>query len=87
MYNAAGEFLQALFIARWKYPIAFDKWIKEQIVEILGLPELYPRFVDLLSIKNFESSEIEDKADSLHEMLNEYCIEGTSSNRVPGTDP
>lgn len=74
LYNASGEFLQALFIARRKYPIAYDKWIKEQLVEILGLPDLYPRFVDLLSIKDFESSEIKNKADSLHDMFNEYCM-------------
>ena len=37
LYNAAGEFLQALFIARRTYPIAYDKWIKEQLEEILGL--------------------------------------------------
>ncbi len=74
LYNATGEFLQALFIARRKYPIAYDKWIREQIVEILGLPNLYPRLVDLLSIKDFESTEMKEKADTLHDMFNEYCV-------------
>ncbi|HIJ64643.1 MAG TPA: hypothetical protein HPP77_01725 [Candidatus Hydrogenedentes bacterium] len=81
LYNAAGEFLQTLFIARRKYPIAYDKWIREQLVEILGLPDLYPRFVNLLSIKDFESSEIRDKADALHDMFDEYCMKEIPSNR------
>lgn len=87
LYNAAGEFLQALFITRCKYPIAYDKWIKEQLVEILGLPELYPRFVDLIAIRDFESSEIKDKADSLYDMFHEYCMEGLPSNNSMQATP
>lgn len=82
LYNAAGEFLQALFIARYKYPIAYEKWIKEQLVEILEFPDLYPRFVDLLSIKDFESSKMKEKADSLLHMYNEYCVEDILSNKT-----
>ena len=80
LYNAAGEFLQTLFIARRKYPIAYDKWIEEQLVEILVIPELYPRFIDLHSIRVFESSEIRDKAESLRDMFDEYCREEIPSN-------
>jgi len=38
LYDAFREFLQALFIARRTYPIAYDKWIREQIEEILVCP-------------------------------------------------
>lgn len=86
LYNAAGEFLQALFIARYKYPIAYDKWIKEQLVEILGFPDLYPRFVDLLSIKDFASSKMKEKADSLLHMYNEYCVKNILSNKTDAGD-
>ncbi len=41
LYNAHQEFLQALFISRRTYPIVYNKWIHEQIVDILHLPELY----------------------------------------------
>ena len=75
LYNAAGEFLQALFIARRTYPVAYDKWIKEQFEEILELPELYPRFVELHSISNFESAELTHKAEALREMFTEYCAQ------------
>ena len=72
-YDAFREFLQALFIARRIYPIAYDKWIQEQIVEILGLPKLYERLLRLFEIRNFESHEILDKANTLRNLLNEYA--------------
>jgi hypothetical protein len=73
LYNAFSEFLQALFISRRVYPIAYDKWIREQIVEILGLPELYPRLARLFEFENFESLEVVAKADELEQLLDGYC--------------
>jgi hypothetical protein len=73
-YNAYREFLQALFIARRTYPIAYDKWICEQVVEILGLPGLYERLPHLFEIRKFESGEIGQKAEELRDMLEEYCV-------------
>lgn len=72
-YDAFREFLQALFIARRTYPIAYDKWIQEQIVKILGLPKLYEQLLHLFEIRNFESSEILDKANTLRRLLNEHA--------------
>ena len=71
-YDAFREFLQALFIARRTYPIAYDKWIQEQIVEILGLPDLYQQLLHLFEIGNFESHEVLDKANILRDLLDEY---------------
>ncbi len=73
LYNSYQEFLQALFIARRTYPIAYNKWIREQVEEILGLPELYAQLTHLLEIQNFESNEIADKAKELEELLDRYC--------------
>ena len=73
LYNAFQEFLQALFIARRTYPIAYNKWIREQIVDILGLPELYAQLPRLLEIKQFESQEIAHKAAILEQLLDEYA--------------
>jgi hypothetical protein len=75
LYNAFGEFLQALFIARRVYPIAYDKWICEQIEEILGLPELYRQLPALLEIPHFESREHAVKAETLRRLLHEYTDE------------
>ena len=72
-YDAFREFLQALFIARRTYPIAYDKWIQEQIVEILGLSKLYQQLLHLFEIHNFESHEILDKTNILRDLLDEYA--------------
>jgi len=72
-YNALGGFLQSLFISKRVYPIAYDKWVKEQLVEILGLPEVYQTLVDLMTMRRFESDELVGKASSLEEMLRHYC--------------
>jgi predicted nucleotidyltransferase len=73
LYNAYREFLQALFIARRTYPIAYNKWIHEQVVEILDLPELYEQLPRLFEIKQFESYEIADKAKVLENLLEKYA--------------
>lgn len=73
LYNAYREFLQALFIARRTYPIAYNKWIQEQVEEILGLPELYEQLSHLFEIKQFESDEIADKAKEVEQLLEEYA--------------
>jgi predicted nucleotidyltransferase len=72
LYNAFGEFLQALFILRRIYPIAYDKWVREQIVDILGLPELYAQLPRLFEIQHFESREIANKAETLKQLLEQY---------------
>lgn len=73
LYNAYREFLQALFIARRTYPIAYNKWIHEQVVEILGLPELYEQLIHLFEIRKFESDEIADKANEVEQLLEKYA--------------
>jgi predicted nucleotidyltransferase len=72
LYDAFKEFLQALFISRRVYPIAYDKWIREQIEEILGLPELYGQLPKLFEIKHFESQEITRKAKDLGNLSKMY---------------
>jgi len=75
LYHALQEFLQALFISRRIYPIAYDKWIQEQIEEILDMPELYSQFVSLLEIAHFESHEIALKARQLEDLFHKYVLE------------
>jgi hypothetical protein len=69
LYHAFGEFLQALFISRKVYPIAYDKWVKEEVAEILGLPELYDQLPHLFEIQKFESRELTEKAQQLESLL------------------
>lgn len=72
LYDAFGEFLQALFIARRVYPIAYDKWIREQVEEILGLPDLYVQLPRILEIRQLESREIVDKGEQVRALLDAY---------------
>jgi hypothetical protein len=62
-----------LFIARRTYPIAYNKWIREQVEEILGLPELYAQLSHIFEIKQFESNEIAEKAKEVEELLEKYA--------------
>ncbi len=73
LYNAYQEFLQALFIARRVYPISYNKWIHEQIVDILELPGLYEQLTHLFEIRKFESPEIADKAREVEELLEKFA--------------
>jgi len=75
LYNAYREFLQALFITRRIYPIAYNKWIREQIEEILELPQLYAQLTHLFEIRQFESHELIAKAHEVEQLLEEYAPE------------
>jgi hypothetical protein len=75
LYHAMGEFLQALFIKNRIYPVAYDKWIHEQLTEILHYPELYSELVKLMEYRQFESNEHVAKAERLEWLLLHYCDE------------
>ena len=75
LWKAFQEYLQTLFIANKTYPIAYNKWIKEQIVKWLDKPELYPKLSPILSVSNLESNELNDKARMLRELLHDLAIE------------
>jgi hypothetical protein len=69
LYHAFQEFLQALFIARRVYPIAYTKWVREQVVGWLGLDDLYARLPAILEVSQIESDELGDRAGELLELL------------------
>jgi predicted nucleotidyltransferase len=72
LYKAFQEFLQALFIARRTYPLMYTKWIREQVEEGLGLPELYEALPPIVSVGNIESAELVERADALHSLLDRW---------------
>jgi hypothetical protein len=69
LYKAFQEYLQALFIANAIYPIAYNKWIKEQVLRLHNTPDLYPKLSSILSVSNIESNEINQKAAILNALL------------------
>jgi predicted nucleotidyltransferase len=73
LYNAYREFLQALFISHRTYPIAYNKWIREQVVEILGLPELYIQLTHLFEVKRFESTVWLEKSKEVEDLVERYA--------------
>lgn len=75
LYKAFQEYLQTLFIANRTYPIAYNKWIKYQVVDLLRRPDLYRRLSPILSVSDIESDEIIKKAEMLRELLDDLAIE------------
>lgn len=71
--KAFQEYLQALFIAGKIYPIAYNKWIRHQVIDLLKKPELFPLLAPVLSLSDIESDEINDKVKMLYGLLNDLC--------------
>ena len=71
-YSALREFLQALFISKKIYPIAYDKHIKEQFYDILKMPKFYEEYKHLYEIKKIESEELIEKTKKLKELSKKY---------------
>jgi hypothetical protein len=74
-YRAFQGFLLGLHVARRTYPIAYNKWIREQVAENLGLPELYERLPHLFELHRLESRELERKAAILAELVGDYVTD------------
>jgi hypothetical protein len=68
--------LQALFVARRTYPLCYNKWIQEQVIEWLSLPELYKELPPILSVRKIESAEVGEKAEALRTLLKRWTCPG-----------
>jgi predicted nucleotidyltransferase len=76
LYKAFHEFLQALFVARRTYPLAYNKWIREQVAEWLSLPELYEELPSILSVRRIEGADLAENAAALRVLLERWtCLE------------
>lgn len=84
LHLAVRAFLQALFISRRTYPIAYNKWLHEQVVEILGLPDLYRQLPLLFAISDITGTELNDKAAALHALADAYLPNAPAG--VPALD-
>ena len=69
LYHAFQEFLQALFIARRVYPIAYNKWIREQVEGWLGLAALYSELPSVLAVSQLRRDELIEKAEHVRRLL------------------
>jgi len=75
LYHAFQGFLQGLFIAKRTYPIAYNKWIREQVEDILGLADLYRRLPAILEVQALESRELIRNGDRLRELVAAYLLD------------
>jgi hypothetical protein len=75
LYIGFQEFLQALFIARRTYPIAYDKWVREQVEGILGLGGLYSELPEIIGIPGLDGERITQSAERLRTLLEEWTTE------------
>ena len=89
LYKAFHEFLQALFVARRTYPLAYNKWIHEQVAEWLSLPDLYEKLPPILSVRKIEGAELAENADALRVLLERWtCLgDGGREAALPGAPP
>ena len=69
--KAFQEYLQALFVCRRVYPIAYNKWIKYQIEVLLGDPDLYRQLPPILSVSDIEGDEILGKVAIVQSLLDQ----------------
>lgn len=74
LYHAFQEFLQALFIAHRTYPIAYNKWIREQVEDWLRLPAVYAELPQVLEIAQLQPEELINKAESLRQLVATWVI-------------
>jgi predicted nucleotidyltransferase len=74
LYHAFQEFLQALFIAHRTYPLAYNKWIREQVEDWLGLPALYSELPYVLELGRLQPEDLIEKAEYLRRLLETWVI-------------
>jgi predicted nucleotidyltransferase len=72
IHHATEEFLQALFISRKVYPIAYDKHVHEQIVDIIDEPDLYPRLLSLFEMETLDARSLSRRVEMLERLMSEY---------------
>jgi hypothetical protein len=82
LYKAFHEFLQALFVARRTYPLAYNKWIREQVAEWLSLADLYEELPPILSVRRIEGAELAENADALRVLLERWTCSGAGGREA-----
>jgi predicted nucleotidyltransferase len=74
LYHAFQEFMQAAFISRRIYPIAYDKWVADQLEELLGRPDLARAAAEIVGVAELDAVTIGSNAERLRGLF-EDCVE------------
>ncbi len=83
LYHAFQEFLQALFIKRRMYPIAYNKWIREQVEGLLGLVTLYHELTYILAVCQLRGGELIERADHVRRLLETWASPAIAEGAFP----
>jgi hypothetical protein len=62
LHHAIEEYLQALFIERRIYALAYDKWIREQLEFVLQEPGIYEELASILPTPSLRVHRLADRA-------------------------
>jgi hypothetical protein len=75
LYVGFQEFVQALFVSYRAYPIAYDKWVREQVEGLLGLPALYRQLPPIIGIAHLDQTQIAASTERLRGLLAEWVTD------------
>ncbi len=82
LYHAFQEFLQALFIAHRVYPIAYNKWLREQVEGLLGLAALYRELASVLALGHLRPDELIDRAEHVRRLLGTWASPAVANGEL-----
>ena len=71
LYKAHQEFLQALFIGKKVYPLAYNKWIEWQLAHLLKLHNLTEQLARTITVQKFDAEHLTTAAEWLKTLLKE----------------
>ncbi len=72
LLEAQRILLQHVFIKERKYPIDYTKWINEQCLKILRMPDLYQDIVSTISGLELTKRGMHEKANNLEQLFLKY---------------
>jgi len=73
LYKAFKEYLQALLISGRVYPLGYDRWVREQVVDLLGRADLYPQLPPILQVESIDSRSMMSNAARLRTLVEDIA--------------
>lgn len=69
LYKAEQEFLQLLMIQKRRYPIAYNKWIQEQLVDWLNMNELFAELQNIIAVRSLAGENLLENQAKLKRLI------------------
>lgn len=68
------SFLAGLFVCRRVYPVDYAKWVEQQVMGLLVLPELLPPLRELFDIGPLDPERLRARAEALEALVDQYHL-------------